>query len=168
MQSKVYKTALFNHDNLLLCAPTSAGKDIEDPSVTWEQIEESQIMVTTPEKWDIIIRKIQNHRTYTEQLKLIIIDDCHFLNDNRGFVLESIMTRTILHMKNCIRLVGFSATFPYYVDVARFLHVDVKNGIFIFYDSYRHVQIEMNRVCMEKVMSVAGKNPVILNESVYF
>lgn len=28
VQSKVYKTALFNHDNLLLCAPTGAGKDI--------------------------------------------------------------------------------------------------------------------------------------------
>ena len=151
------------------------GEISEDPSLTWVQIEESQIMVTTPEKWDTITRKIQNHRTYTEQLKLIVIDDCRFLSDNRGCVLESIMTRTIMHTKNCIRLVGFSAAFPNYVDVARFLHVDVKNGIFTFDDCYRHVpitqrcigvrgttEIEMNRVCCEKVMSVVGKHPVIV------
>ena len=47
------------------------------------------------------------------------------LHDDRGPVLESLVSRTIRHMEQTqqlIRLVGLSATLPNYKDVARFLH----------------------------------------------
>lgn len=53
-----------------------------------------QIIVTTPEKWDIITRK-SGDRAYTQLVKLVIIDEIHLLHDERGPVLESIVARTV-------------------------------------------------------------------------
>ena len=50
--------------------------------------------MTTPEKWDIVTRK-SAERTYTELVKLLIVDEIHLLHDNRGPVLEAIIARTI-------------------------------------------------------------------------
>ena len=62
--------------------------------MTKSQIDETQIIVTTPEKWDIVTRK-SGDRTFIQQVKLIIIDEIHLLHDDRGSVLESIVARTI-------------------------------------------------------------------------
>ncbi|XP_008218414.1 PREDICTED: DExH-box ATP-dependent RNA helicase DExH12-like [Prunus mume] len=241
VQSRVYETALFRADNILLCAPTGAGKtnvavltilqqialhmNKEDGSInhddykivyvapmkalvaevvgnlsnrlkeygvtvrelsgdqtlTRQQIEETQIIVTTPEKWDIITRK-SGDRTYTQLVKLLIIDEIHLLHDNRGPVLESIVARTVRQIettKDHIRLVGLSATLPNYEDVALFLRVDLKRGLFYFDNSYRPVPLSqqyigimvrkplqrfqlMNDLCYEKVMDVAGKHQVLI------
>ncbi|KAJ8543596.1 hypothetical protein K7X08_006119 [Anisodus acutangulus] len=241
VQSKVYETALFSPENILLCAPTGAGKTnvamlsilqqialnrneddgtfnhnnykivyvapmkalvaevvgnlsrrLEhygvtvkelsgDQTLTRQQIEETQIIVTTPEKWDIITRK-SGDRTYTQLVKLLIIDEIHLLHDNRGPVLESIIARTIRQIettKEHIRLVGLSATLPNYEDVAVFLRVDLKKGLFHFDNSYRPVPLAqqyigitvkkplqrfqlMNDVCYEKVISIAGKHQVLI------
>lgn len=53
-----------------------------------------QIIVTTPEKWDIITRK-SDDRTYANLVRLLIIDEIHLLHDGRGPVLESVIARTI-------------------------------------------------------------------------
>ena len=50
--------------------------------------------MTTPEKWDIVTRK-SGERTYLELVKPIIIDEIHLLHDNRGPVLEAIVSRTM-------------------------------------------------------------------------
>ena len=65
-----------------------------DIHLTKQQIDETQIIVTTPEKWDIITRK-SGDRAYLELVKLIIIDEIHLLHDMRGPVLEAIVERTI-------------------------------------------------------------------------
>ncbi|KAL8139875.1 hypothetical protein V2J09_005896 [Rumex salicifolius] len=239
VQSKVYDTALFSADNILLCAPTGAGKtnvavltilqqialnrnedgsinnnfkvvyvapmkalvaevvgnlanrlkkyEIQvkelsgDQSLTRQQIEETHIIVTTPEKWDIITRK-SGDRTYTQLVKLLIIDEIHLLHDNRGPVLESIVARTVRQIettKENIRLVGLSATLPNYEDVALFLRVDLKKGLFYFDNSYRPCPLAqqfigisvkkplqrfqlMNEICYEKVMASAGKHQVLI------
>ncbi|KAL8506512.1 hypothetical protein ACS0TY_017413 [Phlomoides rotata] len=240
VQSKVYETALFTAENILLCAPTGAGKTnvamltilqqlalnmnedgsfnhsnykivyvapmkalvaevvgnlsnrLEhygvkvkelsgDQSLTRQQIEETQIIVTTPEKWDIITRK-SGDRTYTQLVKLLIIDEIHLLHDNRGPVLESIIARTVRQIETTeehIRLVGLSATLPNYEDVAIFLRVKLDKGLFHFDNSYRPVPLAqqyigitvkkplqrfqlMNDVCYEKVISVAGKHQVLI------
>ncbi|KAK4370819.1 hypothetical protein RND71_010294 [Anisodus tanguticus] len=240
VQSKVYETALFSPENILLCAPTGAGKTnvamltifhqigfnrkedgsfnhsdykivyvapmkalvsevvgnlsrrLEhygftvkelsgDQSLTRQQIEETQVIVTTPEKWDIITRK-SGDRTYTQLVKLLIIDEIHLHHDNRGPVLESIIARTIRQIettKEHIRLVGLSATLPNFEDVAEFLRVDLNKGLFHFDNSYRPVPLAqqyvgitvkkalqrfqlMNDVCYEKVISVAGKHQVLI------
>jgi pre-mRNA-splicing helicase BRR2 len=54
----------------------------------------TQVIVTTPEKWDIITRK-SGDRTYTQQVKLLIIDEVHLLHDGRGPVIENIVARTV-------------------------------------------------------------------------
>ncbi|XXG57569.1 hypothetical protein AAC387_Pa04g0019 [Persea americana] len=240
VQSKVYETALFTPENILLCAPTGAGKTnvamltilqqialnrnpdgtfnhsnykivyvapmkalvaevvgnlshrlkyygvnvkelSGDQSLSRQQIDETQIIVTTPEKWDIITRK-SGDRTYTQLVKLLIIDEIHLLHDNRGPVLESIVARTVRQIeatKEHIRLVGLSATLPNYKDVSLFLRVDDKKGLFHFDNSYRPCPLDqqyigitvkkplqrfqlMNDLCYEKVMAVAGKHQVLI------
>lgn len=57
------------------------------------------MIVTTPEKWDIITRKAGD-RTYTQLVRLVIIDEIHLLHDNRGPVLESLVARTIRQIES--------------------------------------------------------------------
>jgi pre-mRNA-splicing helicase BRR2 len=65
-----------------------------DVSLTKAEIEGTQLIVVTPEKWDIITRKAGD-RAYTQLVRLVIIDEIHLLHDERGPVLESIVARTV-------------------------------------------------------------------------
>ncbi|CAG9313946.1 unnamed protein product [Blepharisma stoltei] len=151
-----------------------------DAQLTKQQIHETQVIVTTPEKWDIVTRK-SGERTFTDKVKLIIIDEVHLLHDMRGPVLEAIVARTLrlnaTHAKS-IRLVGLSATLPNYSDVANFLQVP-ESGLFFFDKSYRPVPLEqkyiginekkaikkfllMNEICYEKILQQAGKSQVLV------
>ncbi|TDZ73205.1 Pre-mRNA-splicing factor brr2 [Colletotrichum trifolii] len=110
-----------------------------DRQLTKQQIAETQIIVTTPEKWDVITRKATD-LTYTNLVRLVIIDEIHLLHDDRGPVLESIVSRTIRKTEQTgepVRLVGLSATLPNYKDVASFLRVDINTGLFHFDGSFR-------------------------------
>ncbi|XP_014233112.1 putative U5 small nuclear ribonucleoprotein 200 kDa helicase [Trichogramma pretiosum] len=240
IQSRLYKTALDEDENLLLCAPTGAGKtnvallcmmreigkhvnsdgtinadDFKiiyiapmrslvqemvgnfgkrlagynltvseltgDHQLTREQIASTQVIVCTPEKWDIITRK-GGERTFTSLVRLIIIDEIHLLHDERGPVLESLVARTLRNIETTqedVRLVGLSATLPNYKDVATFLRVKTDTGLFYFDNSFRPVALEqqyigvtekkalkrfqvMNEVVYEKTMDHAGKNQVLV------
>jgi pre-mRNA-splicing helicase BRR2 len=230
IQSKLYDVALKSSENILLCAPTGAGKtnvacltmlnilgqfkkedesfDLNsfkivyvapmkalvqevvsnfskrladygivvrelsgDSSLTRQQISETQLLVTTPEKWDIVTRQGEG-RAYTQLIKLVIIDEIHLLHDDRGPVLESIVSRVLRQVETTaepIRLVGLSATLPNYADVATFLRVKPEKGLFFFDHSYRPVPLQMqyvgiternafkrfqlqNEICYEKAM----------------
>ncbi|QRV91442.1 pre-mRNA-splicing helicase BRR2 [Ceratobasidium sp. AG-Ba] len=157
------------------------GELTGDSQLTKQQISETQIIVTTPEKWDVITRK-STDTSYTNLVRLIIIDEIHLLHDDRGPVLESIIARTIRRMEQngeYVRLVGLSATLPNYKDVAKFLRVDEKKGLFYFDASYRPCGLRqefigvtekkaikryqvMNEVCYEKVLDHAGRNQVLV------
>ena len=152
-----------------------------DRQLTKQQIAETQIIVTTPEKWDVITRK-STDTSYTNLVRLIIIDEIHLLHDDRGPVIESIVARTIRRMEQThdyVRLVGLSATLPNYRDVAKFLRVDVDKGLFHFDSSYRPCPLKQefigvtekkaikryqitNEICYEKVLEHAGKDQVII------
>lgn len=59
-----------------------------------------------------------------QKVKLLIIDEVHLLNDERGAVIETIVARTLRQVESTqsvIRIVGLSATLPNYIDVADFL-----------------------------------------------
>lgn len=110
-----------------------------DRQLTKQQIAETQVIVTTPEKWDVITRKATD-MSYTNLVRLIIIDEIHLLHDERGPVLESVVSRTIRKTEQTgepVRIVGLSATLPNYRDVASFLRVDPKTGMFHFDGSFR-------------------------------
>ena len=97
-----------------------------DRQLTKQQIADTQIIVTTPEKWDVITRKATD-TSYTNLVRLICIDEIHLLHDDRGPVLESIVSRTIRRTEQTgdpVRIVGLTATLPNYRDVATFLRVD--------------------------------------------
>ncbi|KAJ3766129.1 P-loop containing nucleoside triphosphate hydrolase protein, partial [Lentinula raphanica] len=93
-----------------------------DSQMTKQQIQETQIIVTTPEKWDVVTRKggEGGGGSYVGSVRLMIIDEIHLLHDERGPVLESIVARTLRRMdayaggQADVRLVGLSATLPNY------------------------------------------------------
>ena len=79
-----------------------------DHQLTKQQITETQIIVTTPEKWDVITRK-STDTTYTNLVWLVIIDEIHLLHDERWPILEGIVARTVRRVEqtnNYVRLVG--------------------------------------------------------------
>lgn len=240
IQSRLHKAALESDENLLLCAPTGAGKTnvallcmmreigkhinpdgsingdefkiiyvapmrslvqemvgnfskrlnsynitvselTGDHQLTREQINATQVIVCTPEKWDIITRK-GGERTYTQLVRLMIFDEIHLLHDERGPVLEALVARTIRNIEMTqedVRLVGLSATLPNYEDVATFLRVNPAKGLFFFDNSFRPVPLEqqyigitekkaikrfqlMNEILYEKVIDNAGKNQILI------
>lgn len=119
-----------------------------DSSLTRQQIAETQLLVTTPEKWDIVTRQGEG-RAFTQLIKLVIIDEIHLLHDDRGPVLESIVARIVRQVETTaepIRLVGLSATLPNYADVAAFLRVKPEKGLFFFDHSYRPVPLQMQYI----------------------
>lgn len=152
-----------------------------DVHLTKRELEETHIIISTPEKWDIITRKT-GEKTFTELVKLVIVDEVHLLHDTRGAVIESIISRTIRRIETTnekIRIVALSATLPNYDDVATFLRVDPKKGLFYFDSSFRPIPLEqkyigvsekksikrmllMNEITYEKVMERAGKKQMII------
>ena len=215
MQSLVYKVAYETNENMLICAPTGAGKTdaamlailntishnisprpIEEPDasdfivnsddfkiiyvapmkalaaeiteklgkrlawlginvreltgdmhLTKKEITQTQIIVTTPEKWDVVTRKSTGDTELVQKVRLLIIDEVHMLHDERGAVLESLVARTerqVESTQSLIRIVGLSATLPNYVDVADFLKVNRMQGLFYFDASFRPVPLEQH------------------------
>ena len=102
-----------------------------DVALTKKELASTHIIISTPEKWDVVTRKSEE---LNSMINLLIIDEIHLLDDERGRVLESLVARTVrlIEAKQCqIRLVGLSATLPNYIDVAKFLKVG-ENGLFFF------------------------------------
>lgn len=221
VQSKIYPLAFESDENLLLCAPTGAGKtnvamlsilrvlsnhrNIEtgkistnfkavyvaplkalateqmreferrlsaqfgikvneltgDLSLSQREIAELQVLVTTPEKWDVITRKLDLRSM--NFLLLLIIDEIHLLHDDRGPVLESIIVRA--KRQSEIRLVGLSATLPNFEDVARFLQVDLKKGLFYFGPQYRPCPLEQQYMGIKEKKAI--KKIAAMNEACY-
>ncbi|KAF2397611.1 putative pre-mRNA splicing helicase [Trichodelitschia bisporula] len=148
-----------------------------DRQLTKQQIADTQIIVTTPEKWDVITRKATD-TSYTNLVRLICIDEIHLLHDDRGPVLESIVSRTIRRTEQTgdpVRILGLSATLPNYRDVASFLRVDPIKGLFHFDGSFRPCPLKqefigvtdkkaikqlktMNDVCYRKVLEQVGQS----------
>ncbi|KAG6817216.1 hypothetical protein H0H87_011574 [Tephrocybe sp. NHM501043] len=121
--------------------------DARDMQMTKAEIAQTQIIVTTPEKWDVVTRKPTGEGELASSLKLLIIDEVHLLNEERGAVIETIVARTLRQVESSqsmIRIVGLSATLPNYKDVAEFLCVSKYKGLFYFDSSFRPVPLEQH------------------------
>jgi pre-mRNA-splicing helicase BRR2 len=147
-----------------------------DRQLTKQQIADTQIIVTTPEKFDVITRKA-SETSYTNLVRLVVIDEIHLLHDDRGPVIESIVSRIIRRVEQTgdpVRIVGLSATLPNYRDVATFLRADPEKGVFHFDGSYRPCPLKqefigvtdkkaikqlktMNDICYNKVLEQVGQ-----------
>lgn len=115
-----------------------------DMSLTEREIAQTHIIVTTPEKWDVVTRKSKGDTNLLSLVRLMIIDEIHLLQSDRGPVLEALVARTLRFVESSqkmTRIVGLSATLPNFQDVAEFLRVDPNHGLFYFDNSYRPVPL---------------------------
>ncbi|KAL9618637.1 MAG: hypothetical protein Q9160_006678 [Pyrenula sp. 1 TL-2023] len=118
-----------------------------DMHLTKKEIAATQIIVTTPEKWDVVTRKSTGDTELVQKVRLLILDEVHMLHDERGAVIESLVARTqrqVESTQSLIRIIGLSATLPNYVDVAEFLKVNKQVGMFYFDGSFRPVPLEQH------------------------
>jgi antiviral helicase SLH1 len=118
-----------------------------DMHLTKREIIETQVIVTTPEKWDVVTRKSTGDTELVQKVRLLIIDEVHMLHDERGAVIESVVARTqrqVESTQSLIRIVGLSATLPNFVDVSDFLKVNRMAGLFYFDASFRPVPLEQH------------------------
>ncbi|CAD5207281.1 unnamed protein product [Bursaphelenchus okinawaensis] len=114
-----------------------------DTQLSRKEIDETQMLVLTPEKWDVVTRK-SDDEALSQLVRLLIIDEVHLLHDERGPVIETIVARTLRQAEvsqQSVRIVGLSATLPNYLDVATFLRVDPEKGLFFFDGRFRPVPL---------------------------
>uniref|UniRef100_A0A674AIC3 RNA helicase n=1 Tax=Salmo trutta TaxID=8032 RepID=A0A674AIC3_SALTR len=173
IQSIVFETAYNTNENLLISAPTGAGKTniamltkdefkivyvapmkalaaemtiyfskrleplgiavkelTGDMQLTKGKILRTQMLVTTPEKWDMVTRKSVGVVALSQIVKLLILDE---------HCLANLPCHT--HHRSMIRILGLSATLPNYLDVASFLHVSPYIGLFYFDSHFRPVPL---------------------------
>jgi replicative superfamily II helicase len=243
MQSAVFKAAFLSNENLLICAPTGAGKtnvamltvvahlrdkgiirNESDPYTAYQnsnsgkgtagqigkkivyiapmkalaqevtdkfssklkalgievreltgdmqlsrtEAERADILVTTPEKWDVVTRK-GGDGSLGQTCGLLIIDEVHLLADERGAVIESVVARLHRFVESSqrqVRIVGLSATLPNYKDVAKFLRVDQRRGLFHFGPEHRPVPLQQQFVGVTETKN-RFKKEQIMNEICY-
>ncbi|KAJ5448725.1 Nucleotide-sugar transporter [Penicillium cf. griseofulvum] len=106
----------------LKCAELTGDTDY----VQLRNVQSSQIIITTPEKWDSMTRKWKDHMKLMQLVKLFLIDEVHILKETRGATLEAVVSR----MKNIgsnVRFVALSATVPNSEDIATWLGKDATN-----------------------------------------
>ncbi|XP_028753755.1 DExH-box ATP-dependent RNA helicase DExH14 [Neltuma alba] len=138
-----------------------------DMQLSKSELEETQMIVTTPEKWDVITRK-SSDMSLSMLVKLLIIDEVHLLNDDRGPVIEALVARTLRQVESTqtmIRIVGLSATLPNYLEVAQFLRVNPEAGLFFFDSSYRPVPLAQQYIGISEQNFAARTE--LLNEICY-
>lgn len=138
-----------------------------DVNLSKQEIARTQVIVTTPEKWDVITRKSME-REFTTLVRLLIVDEVHLLHDERGAVLEAIVARTLRgvdSLTSTTRVVALSATLPNYKDVASFLRVNTESGLFYFDSSYRPCALQQCYVGV--TAKKALKRFQVMNEKTY-
>lgn len=115
-----------------------------DMQLTKAEIERTHMLITTPEKWDVVTRKSAGDTKFVQSVKLLIIDEIHLLHEDRGPVIEALVARTLRQVEQTqelIRIVGLSATLPNYTDIALFLRVNPMTGLFFFDNRFRPVPL---------------------------
>uniref|UniRef100_A0A8C4HEY4 Activating signal cointegrator 1 complex subunit 3 n=1 Tax=Dicentrarchus labrax TaxID=13489 RepID=A0A8C4HEY4_DICLA len=108
-------------------------------------IAQADLIVTTPEKWDGVSRSWQN-RSYVQKVAILIIDEIHLLGEDRGPVLEVLVSRTNFissHTSKSVRVVGLSTALANARDLADWLGIG-QVGLFNFRPSVRPVPLEVH------------------------
>ncbi len=101
-------------------------------------------------------------------VNVMIIDEIHLLNDERGLVLECLVARAFMtsaKIQKPIRIVGLSATLPNYEDVARFIGAEGA-GTFYFDSSYRPTPLKCGFYGIKNLGNAQRANN-IMNDIIY-
>ncbi|GAN10881.1 DEAD/DEAH box DNA helicase [Mucor ambiguus] len=100
-------------------------------------IRKTTIIVTTPEKWDSMTRRWNDHKQLMKLINLFLIDEVHILNEKRGACLEACVSR-MQTMDVNLRYIAVSATVPNLEDIATWLHAKPIS----FSEEYRPIKLE--------------------------
>ncbi|KAG2182998.1 hypothetical protein INT44_005979, partial [Umbelopsis vinacea] len=115
-----------------------------DVTPDMKTIEEADIIITTPEKWDGISRSWQT-RGYVQKVSCVIIDEIHLLGGDRGPILEVIVSRMNYigsQLDRKVRIIGLSTALANARDLADWLGIH-EVGLFNFRHSVRPVPLEV-------------------------
>ncbi|EFP09045.1 hypothetical protein CRE_22485 [Caenorhabditis remanei] len=137
-----------------------------DTQLSRNEVADTQMLVLTPEKWDVITRKSSSDNSIINTVRLLIIDEVHLLHDERGPVIETLVARTLRQVEmsqSGIRIVGLSATLPNYIDVARFLRVNPYKGLFFFDGRFRPVPLTQKFIGTRKCGNFRDNNTLMDN-----
>ena len=133
----------------------------------------ADILVSTPEKWDLVSRgwraaddtnsvgiRSDRGRSFVKDVRLLIIDEIHLLGEERGAVLEAIVSRTrfiskfighntnngVLNERESTRIIGLSTSISNPFDVANWMGIktdpldpESRKGLYNFRASVRPV-----------------------------
>jgi ATP-dependent DNA helicase HFM1/MER3 len=160
----------FSHLNLQCAELTGDTNQAE-----MARVRDASIIVTTPEKWDSITRKLADHHKLVHTVKLFLIDEVHILKDIRGATLEAVVSR-MKTMGADVRFVALSATVPNSHDIAIWLGKDHTNAHLpahreTFGEDFRPVKLQkhvygydglMNDFAFDKALD--GKLPSLIQK----
>ncbi|KAE8379979.1 Sec63 Brl domain-containing protein [Aspergillus bertholletiae] len=107
------------HSLGLQCAELTGDTDY----MQMRSVQNSQIIITTPEKWDSVTRKWKDHARLMQLIKLFLVDEVHILKESRGATLEAVVSRMKTIGSN-VRFIALSATIPNSEDIATWLGKD--------------------------------------------
>ena len=139
-------------------------------------LDNADVLVCTPEKWDLISRgwrgngdqSSENHRKgrkFIKDVRLLVIDEIHLLGEDRGAVLEAIVSRTRFISKFMksqhrvedsdipveTRIIGLSTAIANPYDLADWIGIDTKDhsvgtgiGLYNFRPSVRPIPMTVH------------------------
>jgi activating signal cointegrator complex subunit 3 len=138
-------------------------------------LEKADVLVCTPEKWDLVSRGWRNQsqdsitsKNFVKDVRLLIIDEIHLLGEERGAVLEAIVSRTRFISRVMLshsdpndvssntaheptRIVGLSTAIANPYDLASWMGIDVdsiklnaKIGLYNFRPSVRPIPMKVH------------------------
>lgn len=136
-------------------------------------LKNADVLVCTPEKWDLISRgwrgsNKSDAKAFVKDVRLLVIDEIHLLGEERGAVLEAIVSRTRFISRlisaeksneeevggltgdgtEATRIIGLSTAIANPHDLADWIGIDVKNrqkgciGLYNFRPSVRPIPME--------------------------
>ncbi|KAH9578601.1 Sec63 domain [Trypanosoma melophagium] len=120
------------------------------------EVQKADIIITTPERWDSITRRWKEGVVWglVASVALLLLDEVHTVNEERGAVLEAIVSRMKAikasvgsrGAQSCnTRFVAISGTLPNIEDFAEWLQVP-PSGVFSFTSADRPVPLTLQVV----------------------
>jgi len=125
--------------------------DSASPTSDSQALQEADIVCATPEKWDAITRTWKANKALMGQVSLLLLDEVHFVGDERGAVLEALVSRMMAVQRDedtiaaqwpavALRTVALSATLPNVHSMSKWLSA---KHVLQFGDEFRPVPLQV-------------------------
>ena len=169
---------LFKDMGIKVCAVT--GDTVGDYEMHIQTITRSNIIVTTPEKFDSVTRRWRDEivGSCVHKIGLLLIDEVHLLNEERGAVLEALVSRMKTIRKSSeknvlsasLRFMAVSATMSNSSDIGKWVNAS-EGCVLVFGNEDRPVPLSIsvkgyycktNPFLFERFLTY--KLPAIINE----